>query len=82
MIKKREYQSITNHIKKTNLPLNIKNYFSSKNLNKILSFMIIDKKNYSKKINLILLKRVGSTLINNQYEITKIKKFLKKELTN
>jgi 3-dehydroquinate synthase len=82
LIKKREYQSITNHIKKTNLPLNIKNYFSSKNLNKILSFMIIDKKNYSKKINLILLKRVGSTLINNQYEITKIKKFLKKELTN
>ena len=36
--------------------------------------MAKDKKNVSKKINLILLKKVGSTLINNEYDISKIKK--------
>ena len=44
--------------------------------------MIKDKKNVSKKINLILLKRIGSTVINNEYDNLKIKKFLKKELIN
>ena len=44
--------------------------------------MLKDKKNTSKKINLILLKKVGSAIINNQYDILQIKKFLKKELTN
>ena len=44
--------------------------------------MAKDKKNVSKKINLILLKKVGSTLINNEYDISKIKKFFIKELIN
>ena len=64
------------------LPSNIKTYFSRKNLNTILSFMMKDKKNISKKINLILLKKVGSAVINNQYDNLKIKTFLKKELAN
>ena len=70
------------HIHKMNLPYNIKKYLSPKDLNSILFFMIKDKKNTSKKINLILLKKIGSTIINYQYNILKIKKFLKKELTN
>ena len=65
-----------------NLPSNIKNYFSPKNLNTILTFMMKDKKNISEKINLILLKKIGSTVINNEYNSLKIKKFLKKELAN
>ena len=44
--------------------------------------MVKDKKNISKRINLILIKRIGSTVINNDYQKIKIKKFLKKELTN
>ena len=44
--------------------------------------MMKDKKNNSKKINLILLKNIGNTIFNNQYDVIKIKKFLKKELTN
>ena len=44
--------------------------------------MVKDKKNTSNKINLILLKKIGLTTINNHYDILKIKKFLKKELTN
>ena len=44
------------------LPSNIKTYFSHKNLNTILVFYDKDKKNISKKINLILLKKIGSTV--------------------
>ena len=41
-----------------------------------------DKKNNSEKINLILLKKIGSAQINLKYSTSLIKKFLKKELTN
>ena len=82
LIKIREYETIIRHIHDMKLPSNIKTYFSSKNLNTILSFMMKDKKNISKKINLILLKKVGSAVINNQYDNLKIKTFLKKELAN
>ena len=73
---------IIKNIHKINLPSNIKEYFTSRNLNSILSFMLKDKKNTSKQINLILLKKIGLTTSNNQYDIFKIKKFLKKELAN
>ena len=82
LIKQKEYNQIMQHVTKMKLPSNIKNYFLPKNLNKILSFMMRDKKNISKKINLIMLKRIGSTVIDNEYSRLKIKKFLKKELAN
>ena len=69
------------HIVDAKLRSNIRDYFSKKDLNKILRFMSIDKKNISKNINLILLKKIGSTLINNEYKKVEISKFLKKELT-
>ena len=82
LIKLKECNKIIQHILRMNLPSNIKNYFSPKNLNTILTFMMKDKKNISEKINLILLKKIGSTVINNEYNSLKIKKFLKKELAN
>ena len=82
LIKIYEYRLIINHIKKMDLPSNVKNYFSSRNLNLILFFMSKDKKNTSKEINLILLKKIGSAVTNNHYNILKIKKFLKRELNN
>ena len=82
LIKLKDYNQIIQHIIQMKLPSNIRDYFLPRNLNTILSFMTKDKKNFSKKINLILLKKVGSTVINNEYEILKIKKFLKKELSN
>ena len=82
LIKIRAYESIIRHVHDMKLPSNIKTYFSPKNLNTILSFMMKDKKNISKKINLILLKKIGSAVINNQYDNLKIKTFLKKELAN
>ena len=81
-IKKKEFMNVIDHIKKSKIPFEIQDYFSMKNLKKLLSFMIKDKKNTTNKINLILLKEIGSPLINNQYSVKKIKSFLKQELSN
>tara|TARA_A100001011_G_scaffold44196_1_gene41429 strand:- start:240 stop:1346 length:1107 start_codon:yes stop_codon:yes gene_type:complete len=77
-----EYFSIKEHIESSNLPYNIKKYFSLKHLNRILTFMIKDKKNNSEKINLVLLKKIGNPMINKTYKKSVLKLFLKKELTN
>ncbi len=81
-INKSVFNLITNHFVKINLFLKIKDYFSLKDLNKILYFMTKDKKNNSDKINLILLRKIGSTINNNQFDVKGIKSFLKRELTN
>ncbi len=78
----KEYESINNHLISSKLPYDIKKYFSRRDLDRIISFMTIDKKNTSKKINLILLKKIGLPLINRQFGANKIKLFLNKELTN
>ena len=82
LIKIKEYNKIIKHIHNLKLPFDIRNYFSIKNLNAILIFMLKDKKNISQKINLILLKKIGSTSINGQFNSLKIKTFLKRELAN
>ena len=82
LIKPKEYNQIIQHILKLNLPSDIKKNFTPKKLETILSFMMKDKKNISEKINLILLKKIGLTVINNEYNNQKIKKFLKKQLAN
>ena len=64
-----------------NLPRNINNFFKKNNLFKILSFMKKDKKNNKKKINLVLLKKIGFPIYNLQFNEKKISSFLKKELT-
>ena len=82
MLSKSEYNLIINHIDNSGLPSSIKKYFSIRDLNKILSFMIKDKKNNSEKINLVLLKKIGKPIFNKQYSKKKINLFLKKFLTN
>ena len=77
-----DYTSITNHILNCNLPSNINNFFKIKNLNEIVSFMLKDKKNNSKKINLVLLKKIGLPIINRKYDKKYLYSFLKKELRN
>jgi len=81
-LKKNEFDSIIKHINQAKLPSQIKNYFTPKDLNKILSFMLKDKKNFSDKINLILLKKIGLPVIHNHYNPRLIKSFLNKELKN
>ena len=82
LINYKDYQSVMRHMKRLELPFNLKKYFSKTNVNKILSFMIKDKKNNSKKINLVLIRKIGLSNINQQYNNKKVKNFLKYELLN
>ena len=59
----------------TKLPFDINRYFSKININHLLSFMTKDKKNNSNKINLILLRKIGSPIINKRYSINNLKIF-------
>ena len=81
LLEKNQYKIISNHISKSNLPSSTKKFFKTKDLKKILSFMLKDKKNNSDKINLILLKKIGSPVIKAYYK-KKISNFLKDELRN
>ena len=76
----KEFNLIQNHLNKLSLPRNINNFFSLKNLNKILSFMKKDKKNITNKISLVLLRKLGSPIYKLQFDEKKINLFLKKEL--
>jgi 3-dehydroquinate synthase/shikimate kinase/3-dehydroquinate synthase len=76
----KDFELIENHLNQLKLPRNIIQFFSIKNLNKILFFMKRDKKNSTKKINLVLLKKIGSPLYKLQFEQSKINLFLQKEL--
>ena len=75
-----EFKLIEDHLNKLNLPHNINKLFSIKSLNKILSFMKKDKKNNTKKINLVLLKKICSPIYNLQFDEKIINQFLRKEL--
>ena len=63
LLKKNEYNSIINHISKFCFTFKLNKFFKVKDSNKILSFMLKDKKNKSKKINLVLLKKIGLPII-------------------
>ena len=82
LLKKKEHNLIINHISNSNLPSKINKFFNLKDLNKILSFMLKDKKNNSDKISLVLLKKIGSPLINKKYNKKIVVNFLKTELTD
>ena len=76
----KEFNLIENHLNKLDLPKNINKFFSLKNLNKLLSFMKKDKKNNTNKVNLVLLRKIGSPIYKLQFDEKKISLFLKKEL--
>ena len=82
LIQKSDYKSIISHISKANLPSKINKFFKIGDLNKILSFMVKDKKNNSDKINLVLLKKIGYPIINGEYKKNILAEFLKNELRN
>ena len=75
----KDYIMIKKHYLDLNLPMNIKKKFTSNKIDKIISFMKKDKKNYNEKINLILLKKIGKTIKPNKIYVNDwvIKKFLK-----
>ena len=79
LVKKLITLRIIKHIDslKTN---NLKDFFKLKDLETLIKFIKIDKKNKSSKINLILLKKIGKTVINSNYKLNTVKKFLYDEL--
>ncbi len=81
-LEKKEYKLIQKHLSNFDILNNINNYFSKKSIDKILFFMTKDKKNNSDKINLILLKKIGSVLTDKRYTKNYLKLFFKNELLN
>ena len=78
-INKKDYNLITTHLIKLKFS-NLRKFFKVKDLNKIVNFMVSDKKNTSKKINFITIKSIGKVNIKNQISIQFIKRFLISEL--
>tara|TARA_B100000787_G_scaffold65205_1_gene47848 strand:- start:306 stop:1412 length:1107 start_codon:yes stop_codon:yes gene_type:complete len=76
----KDFELIENHLNKLDLPRNITKFFSKKNLNKILSFMKKDKKNITNKLNLVLIKKIGSPIYKLEFEEKQINFFLRSEL--
>ena len=76
----KEFNFIENHLNSLSLPNKINKFFSKKDLNKILSFMKKDKKNNMNKINLVLLKKIGSPIYKLQFDEKQINLFLRSEL--
>ena len=82
LINIKSYKSIKNHINKIPLNKSFKSLFKKKDINKIISFMKSDKKNSSKKINLILFKNFGKIKTDLQITEFSLKKFLNSQLSN
>ena len=76
----KEFNLIENHLNNLSLPKDINKFFSTKDLNKILLFMKKDKKNNTHRINLVLIKKIGSPIYKLQFDEKKISLFLKREL--
>ena len=71
----KDYKLISEHIKKININLRLKNYFKKNNIKKITKIMLNDKKNSDEKINLILLKKIGTTSFKNKFNLKRIENF-------
>ncbi len=82
ILNKKSYDLINGHINDINFGLKLNKLFKKKEIPRIVNYMENDKKNNSKKINLILLKDIGKPLLNNFYSKKKINNFLREELIN
>ena len=82
LLSKTEFELIKNHLTKFKLFIRLKKNFIDKNIKNIVSFMKKDKKNNSKKINLVLLKKIGKPMFNLNFKNKKLYSFLKKELND
>ena len=82
IITHKEFKSAIDHLNNSYFPISIKNYLSIKQINRIISFMLMDKKNNSKNIKLMLIKKVGGPIIEKEFSAHTIELFLKKKLIN
>jgi 3-dehydroquinate synthetase len=63
---------LKNIYKSNNLKYDIKKIFKKNEYNKIADYMRTDKKNNDKKINLILLRKIGQTTQPNMCKISSV----------
>ena len=82
LISYKDFESAINHLNNSHFPISIKNYFTIKKINQIISFMMRDKKNNSKNIKLMLIKKIGGPIIEKEFSDLALKFFLKKRLIN
>ena len=82
LINYKEFDSAFKHLNNYHFPDSIKSYFTIKKINQIISFMMRDKKNNSKNIKLMLIKKIGGPIIEKEISDVTVKLFLKKSLIN
>ena len=82
LIKKKDFDLIEKHLQKSEIRIQLNKFFSNKDVEKIVNFMKTDKKNTSKKINLVLLKKISKPVYNINFDHIKLKAFLRRELNN
>ena len=78
----KEFVSVIKHLNNSHFPISIKNYFTTKKINRIIYFMMRDKKNNSKNIKLMMIKKIGGPVIEKEFSRDTVKLFLKKRLIN
>ena len=78
LLSKKDFMLVKKHYLDLNLPMNIKKKFKKKEIKKIIYFMQKDKKNLNKKINLILIHRIGKTTKPNSFAVSgdELRRFL------
>ena len=76
----KEFDTAIKHLNNSHFPISIKRYFTIKKINQIVSFMMRDKKNNSKNIKLMLIKKIGGPIIEKEFSDVAIKLFFKKKL--
>ena len=81
LINTKNYKDILTHMSNANLNYSLSDYFTFKDIAKIISYMSNDKKNNSSKINLILLKKIGAPIISKNFNKKNFISFFKKELS-
>ena len=77
-----DFNLIAGHLEKAKLSYNINKYFTKTNTKKIVSYMQKDKKNNSQKINLVLLKKIGSVDLSKKFSSKQIHSFINESLMN
>ena len=82
LITYKEFDSAIKHLNNSHFPGSIKNYFKIKKISQIISFMKRDKKNNSKNIKLMLIKKIGGPIVEKEFSHATIKLFLKNKLIN
>ena len=82
LITYKEFNSAIKHLNNSHFPDSIQNYFALKKINQIISFMMRDKKNNSKNIKLMLIRKIGGPIIEKEFSHNAIKLFLKGRLIN